>query len=317
MMSSNQFINTILSDVKKQSKFYQLQNKFDFTNNALEIWKKRTLYTIKLLEENNAPYTFIKTHDVPFAIMEDVDVLLEDHSKLKEIYQILKKLQFNFYHVQFNDKLKLSAINTESNLEIDFYPDSKWGVLRYARKNEITKTRRFGTKHGIKTYFPSPEHDIYIIASHSYYHGRITLLEVISTAKLILEQSPPLEKIISLAHRFHLHNGTFILLYITNWLLSKYGKPLIHEQHLNKLRLLSSNNFKKITSQKISLSDFPLMFSKSDLFSSALGKIVARNLDESTNRFDELNRLLKHNRITNTIYSKIFPKNYALDNFQN
>ena len=308
MNSSNDLVNSVLSDVKSFDSEYQIQNKFDFSGKSIERWKKWVSYAIEIFSKTNAKYTIIKAHDILFADIGDADFLIEDKKKLIEIYNILDKAGFKFKHIPFNHRMKVSAIKLDLDIDIDFYPDSKWGELRYARSGTITEHRRKGNKNGLDVWIPKPEHEIYIIASHSYYHGRINLLEILSTAKIILQDNPSFDEIIKISEKFHLQNGVLILLSAVNSLLKNYGYNVPYDNELKKLKSLTSNRYRKIAEKEFSLDNIPIRFSISDLLSSSLKKITTPTLDSSSSRFDELFSFIKHNRFSNLIYNRTFPK---------
>jgi len=308
LKDSDKIINSVLTSIKKNDLDFQLKNRFDFTGKSLENWKRIALYATKHLHDSNVDYLLIKAYDIPFAIMDDVDILIENQKQLRYFYDKLIKSEFIFKHIPFNDQLKLSAINSKLNIEIDFYPDSKWGELRYAKKYSLSSNKINNTKHRIQTFTPNPEHEIYIVASHSYYHGRINLLEILNTVKIILDQNPNLSEIITLAKAFHLQNGTLILFSKVNQLLKNFGFDIISKSDLKELRDVSHQRFRNLSKTNFELFDFPIQFSIGDILAASLSKFTASNLDKSASRFDELNVFLKHNRIVNYFYSKFVRK---------
>lgn len=309
MNSSNDLVNSVLNDVKSFDSDYQIQNKFDFTGQTLKTWKKSANHAITILEDHGVNYTLIKAYDVPFALMDDVDILVENQIELRKLYTNLIETGFTFRHVPFNDELKLAAMNKELDVEIDFYPDSKWSELRYAKQGLISQNRIKKTVHGIEAFIPKPEHEIVIIASHAYYHGRINLLEVLHTIRTISNEELNFEEIFQLSKSFHMQNGTLILLSIVDQLLENYGFNVLPKKILEGLNEISQKRFQNLAKKSFEFEDFPIKFSIPDLLCSSLSKITAKNLDGSSGRFDELLGFIKHNRFANSIYLR-FSKKY-------
>lgn len=304
--NSAAFVGSVLSDIKKTGDgHYQLANKLDFSGSSITKWKKIASYAVGLLNAKGISYSLIKAYDIPFAFMEDVDILVEDSQRLITIYSALVGADFRFKHVPFNDKLKLSALR-DSDIEIDFYPDSKWGQLRYARSGSILARRRLGKKHGIEAFVPRAEDEIYMIASHAYNHGRINLLEAVAAAKIILDESPDMEEISSMSQRFHLESATLVLVHAADWLLKSYNFP--RTELPDQLYNSAHNSFRKIVDKGFSLDAFPLKFSKISLISCALSKISAKGLDEHVPRLDELANFALHNELANILYERVMPE---------
>lgn len=304
---STYILNSILKSIKEQDIQFQKENKFDFSEGSLEKWKNTVTYAINLLEDKSE-YCLIKAYDIPYSLMDDIDLLIENESQLLDIYNQLKNLDFIFKHIPFNDKLKLSAINKKLGIEIDFYPDAKWSELRYLKKSVITNSRIKNSKHGIFAFTPKPEHEIYIVATHSYFHGKVNLLEILNTIKIILEQEPKINEIVTLSKSYHFQNSLLVLLSISNQFLEKYGCKTIPNNNIEELYKISHKRFRAISKKNYLLKDFPIKFSFQDLISSSLSKISDSNLDISISRFDELNSFIKHNRVANFFYSKLSKK---------
>lgn len=314
MSESKRIINLILEELQEKDLFFQKNNKFDFSGQSLKKWKRFADYTSDLLNSHKADYVLIKAYDIPYAIMDDLDILLERKDQLIEIYKDLKKRGFLFKHVTFNDKFKLSAMNKKLEVEIDFYPDPKWSELRYANKDLITKNRKIKSKHDCEFYCPRAEHEICITASHSYQHNNFNLLDVLNTIKLLIDEKPSMSEIILLSEKFHMQNATLFLLSTADKFMKRYEHEGIKAEFLDKLRKISNKRFQKISSQEFYLDDFPIRFSVMDLLCASLDKLNAKNLDKSVNSYDELMGFLKHNKIMNKV-SEIFSNEFNDVNF--
>ena len=309
MMKSGSVINEILKDVEQKGAEYILKNRLDYSDNSLQNWKKNANFAKKTLDENDIDYCLIKGYDIPHAIMDDVDILVENDEVLKKLFLNLKKDGFFFKHIPFNDELKVSAIHKQTNIEIDFYPDAKWGELRYARKGDISKSKMNKIKHEIEFPIPTSEYEIYIVATHSYYHGRINLLEILNTIKIIVEDQPSIQNIIEMSKKFHMQNGLLALLSISKKIMSNYGIEELNDDELDELRTISNTKFKEISEKRISLNQLPWKFSTMDLIFASISKFHAKNLDNEAKKSDELSGFIKHNRFSNFFYSK-FSKGY-------
>ena len=204
-----------------------------------------------------------------------------------------------------------SARNEKLNIEIDFYPDAKWGDLRYARTGVISQNKRMNKKHGIEAKTPKAEHEIYMIASHAYGHVRTNLLEVLNTIKIIIDEKPNFSEIIQLAEKFHLQNPTLVLFSLANNFMKKFGYSEIDKEYFKKLERISNRRFVQISHKEFEIDDFPFKYSLSDLVSASLDKFTAKNLDETANKTDELNGFIKHNRIANAVYTRFLSSHYG------
>lgn len=304
----SKLVEHTLDAIRHHDAHYHAHNKLDLTGKSVEAWKPMASYAIKLLESAQVDYCLIKAYDIPMVVMDDVDMLIEDRGQLLRLYRLMMDAGFRFKHVPFNDRLKLSAINKNLGMEIDFYPDSKWGDLRYAKKGSVSSAKRQSSRQGIKCFAPKPEHDIYMMASHAYYHGGINLREVIATAKIISEENPSIDEIIAMSAAFHLQNGTLVLLSAADWLLSSNGYSSIPKDKLEKLHSISNKRFRSIAKTVFSIDSFPIRFSIPDLISASLDKITAPSLDPEAHRFDEFAGFVKHNTLSNTVYTRIFPE---------
>jgi hypothetical protein len=311
MKNSDYIINSIVKEISNKNLSYNQNNKFDFTGKGLDRWKRTTSYALNLFKDNEIDYCLIKAYDIPNAYMDDIDILIEDKPQLSKLYDKLLKLNFKFTHVPFNDNMKISARNNELDVEIDFYPDAKWGDLRYAKPNFISKHKRMNKKHGIDAMTPKAEHEIYMIASHAYGHVRTNLLEVLNTIKIIIDEDPDFEEIIQLAEKFHLQNPTLVLLSLANNFMIEFGVSSIEKKYLDKLKNISNKHFIDISNKKFGINDFPFKYSMFNLVSSSIDKFTANNLDETAVKTDELNGFIKHNRMANAIYTRFLSSHYG------
>lgn len=311
MKKSEYIINSIVKEISSKSPSYHQNNKFDFTGKGLNRWKKTTSYALNLFEENKIDYCLIKAYDIPNAYMDDIDILIENKPQLGELYEKLLKLNFKFTHVPFNDNMKISARNNELDIEIDFYPDAKWGDLRYAKPNLISNNKRMNQKHGIDAITPKAEHEIYMIASHAYGHVRTNLLEVLNTIKIIIDEEPDFTEIIQLAEKFHMQNPTLVLLSLANNFMVEFGITSIDKKYFKKLKNISNKYFVNISNKKFGIDDFPFKYSMFNLISSSLDKFAASNLDETAVKTDEFSGFIKHNRMANAIYTRFLSSHYG------
>lgn len=302
MAKSDEFLKLIEKFLAKKELNFLDQNQLDLTNQSVKKWKKNAIKAIDFLEKFNLDFCLIKIHDLPFARMGDVDFLVEDGTKLEDFYLKLKDRGFVFHHIPFNDKLKLTAIDPKSKFEMDFYPDAKWSELRYANKGFISSSKRITVKHGIKIFSPKPEHEIYITATHGYSHGRLNLMEVISTCKTILDEKSDINEIVSLSEKFHMQNGVYVLLSSVNSIFSLLNYEVIDDSVMKKLSLITH----PIITKKFNKSNFdifPIQFSVKELFAVSMSRIGANNLDKSISVFDEIANFVLHNRLINKIYN--------------
>lgn len=307
MKKSSSIIEKILLDIKKLDLEIQKQNKFDFTENSLENWKMRAEYIIDLLTKMNLHFCLIKAFDLRYIMMGDVDILVENKLELIKTYKKFQEKKWKFGRTPFNDKLKLEVIDPTGKYGIDFYPDARWHDLRYAQTGIISKQKKKDVKHGISTYVPSSEHQLYIISSHAYSHGRINLAEVLECIRIIVDEKPKIDEVVKLASKFHLQISLFVIVNFVNTLLKKYGyKEMCIE--MEKYQTASERRILNKYSEKNKLNEFPVKFHLEDILLNSIKNITYSKLDKSVSRFNALGSFIKHNRISRFFYDIFYPK---------
>ena len=297
------FNQKLLEFLKRRDEKFLIENHIDVSSTWIEKWKKWACFTMDFLDEHKLNYCLIKASKSPFSRMGDVDILIEDNNEIDKAYDILKKNGFTFHHVPFNNKRKLTAISKNKDYEIDFYHDATWSELRYEETGRITKNSIKDNVHGVNAQIPKPEHQLHIIASHAYNHGRFYLIEIITATQIILQNKIDFNELFELSKKFHFQFATYVLIYYVNQFLKKLN---FDEINLDLSELETKVNRKII--QKYIQKDFekfPIYFSVQDLTLISLEKLFSKNLHNDASRIDELANFMKHNRVVEKPYEKI------------
>lgn len=154
-------------------------------------WIRTFSYVNELLKQGNILHVFIKILRHPFAIMSDIDVLPLNISEELKALEILYHEGFLFYRVRILEHplrslpLKVCARRENRGIFVDFYPKPVWTRKRVHDNEIIISRRQISEIHGVKAYVPSPEDDLYLVATHSYNDLKIPLAAVLHGLEVI------------------------------------------------------------------------------------------------------------------------------------
>jgi len=257
----------------------QLQaNKLHASANAKNSWLESVAEIASLLDSLSVKYVLIKYLDMPYAYMKDIDLLIEDEKDRHTLFSVLRKNGCTPYRSLFPPHPdKIEFVRNHPYAQIDVYPEPAWWKISYAPKGLISSKRIQKRVLGTKVFVPSPTHEIYLIATHSYAHGTITLAEVAYVTKVILNNQIDWRHLLSIAKHYKLEHAVFIYLFLCNIVTASLGRKNSELQktleELGDSRL--SRMFKNLI---LNIEDegkpFPIIIPKSLRLLSALREIL-------------------------------------------
>lgn len=304
-------IHKLLNEISsRESSDLLKKNNVDPSGKQLRLWKDLATRIIPLLDENNVHYTLMKAYDIPFAHMVDLDLLIEDKSDMIKTISILKKENYEFQKLRFFYPFKLTASKPGAPIIVDLYHKPKWYDFTYAPKGYISSSSTPGRIHGVDAIIPSPELNIYLVATHGYSHGRFTLEEILHLTNVVLKEKPDLLSLLPLARSFR----TVHCLYSYMWLVRKILEKRFDyendelELFLAKLQKNSLTRYFRRWIEHFSpfqYHDFPVQIPFKMLAHAGISKLPCNTLDPSVKRYDEIFIALRHFFFSRFLYSQI------------
>jgi len=220
------------------------ENKFNLNTEYTSLWNQNFKQTVNLLNIHKINYTLIKYINLPEIYMKDIDLLIEKKDDIRKLILELRKLNFNIYtknEFKTVDKyLAFGFFNNRLKVEIDIYPKPSWWMIRYASDQQITLNKTSKIINGQTVFIPSPTHELYIIATHSFWHGTITLAEVTYIYYIIKNNNIKWDDLIELAERYHLKHAVYIYLRLVKEIFTLQH---IKNDDLNKTLTYFSTNY--------------------------------------------------------------------------
>jgi hypothetical protein len=201
-------------------------NKLSTSIEERKKWIKQFEEVIKIVDNLGIDYVLIKYYDLPFVCMQDIDLLIEKQKDRHILFSALKDEGFTPYQQQPRPiPEKIDFIKDKYEFPVDIYPKTAWWKISYAPKDLIPSTSIVKELSGIKVNLPSPTYDLYMIITHTYSHGVITLADIAQVTKHILENKVDWDHIILLAKRYMLEHVMYLYLLVVNHILSQLGRP--------------------------------------------------------------------------------------------
>lgn len=266
------------------------ENRLTLSNTHIQVWSDVAEGVTKSLDDLGVKYVLIKTLDVPYTHMDDVDLLIEEENGIHEALSILRKKDYSLYRDRYSiNPFKVTAISRQKNVQVDIYPEPTWFNMRYAPRFFITSNRMKRRVWGIEAYMPNPTLDMYIVATHSYNHGFISLAEAAHVVHLISENQLDWGLLKTLANTFKLNHALYPFLRVAqlSLLQNKVNNgmnELINDiQQEDALTRIYSKWF-----NRASLNGFPLKIPLTLRMLSASTRIFRPSLKPYTKVYDEL-----------------------------
>jgi hypothetical protein len=198
-------------------------------------WIETFALVSRLLRQKGIIHVFIKIFRHPWAIMSDVDILPLNPTEELKALEVLHDAGFHFFQVRILVHplrvlpLKICARKFNASLFVDFYPKPVW-TRKIVHENEIIISRRqISEVHGIEAYVPSPEDDLYLVATHAYNDFKIPLASILHGLKVISYKFD-WEYLFNLAQSY----GTLDAVYVYLRALEVYSAGYLGESIISK-----------------------------------------------------------------------------------
>lgn len=179
-------------------------------------------------------YVLIKLPLNPWRIdVSDVDICL---CNPKDVLSLSKKLEEEGYELYgfrlLTHPLKTLAIRTGNTVSIDLYYGIRWLSVKPHDCRDIYLRRKKSEYYGLNIITPNADDDLYIRATHAYYHGEIPLADILQGMDLIAHQNFDVDYLITVSKRFGMTIPLLIYLLSMSFicdLLQCKSLPLIKE----------------------------------------------------------------------------------------
>ena len=167
------------------------------------------------LDSLGIKYVLMKVFLVPNVRMDDVDLLVENEKDVHDALNMLRQKGYSLYSDRYSlNPLKITAMPNKNNIQVDIYPEATWFNMRYAPTFFISSNRIKRDAWGFQAYMPNPSLDVYIVATHSYNHGFISLAEAAHVVRLMSEHNLNWDLLKDLADSYELNHALLIYLKI-------------------------------------------------------------------------------------------------------
>lgn len=198
-----------------------------------ERWLDMLHRAIELFDRLGAGYALMKALGSPNSLMSDVDFLVPEPNDLARVTQALEADGFSLYRFRLlAHPLKVMAIlggqSPQAPPCVDLYPDAMWVRRHVLDGPGVIARRRVDVVRGVELYEPSYEDDLYLVATHAFAHGAITLAELDHGLRLTAHEDFDWDRLRARAEAF----GCVDSLYVYLRLLAEvcrhagFGKPV-------------------------------------------------------------------------------------------
>jgi hypothetical protein len=190
-----------------------------------------------IIDNFKCNFLFIKLTDT-MAIMNDIDILYipsHKHHLMHIIPYISKKLSFLGTNPKLRFYSKLEAPTGKLTLlfpgsfSIDFYPQLSWGRFLVEEGQTVYRRKVQSNMLGVSIPTPSPIDQFYITCTHSFFHGNITLRDIIQCLTNLRLNNCSLNNNIGLLNEILSGFGTRLPVYTYSIILSRIIEMLNYE----------------------------------------------------------------------------------------
>ena len=191
-------------------------------------WQQLVAVVSKLLERLDTSYVLMKALHSPFAMMSDVDLLVPQPLDIARIACELEAAGFALYRFRLlAHPLKVMAAPVEQSLKgsptVDLYPDAMWIRKHVLDGPGVIARRCRQCVRGVSIWTPCPEDDLYLVATHAFAHGNITLAELDHGARLIRQEAFDWSRVLRSAAAFGCQDAVYAYLRILECVCNSVG----------------------------------------------------------------------------------------------
>jgi len=276
-------------------------NRLSSSLHEKERWLNCTVDLVTFLNDLNIEYVLIKFLDIPYAYLQDIDLLIENEKDRRALFLALRNRGFSAFRSLFPphpEKVTFIKHVECNQVQVDIYPEPAWWKNSYAPVGLITSKKIERKIFGTKVYLPPPTYDFYIIVTHSYTHGIITLGELAYATKLVLDYHIEWSELLSLARYYKFEHAIYVYLFFIDKVLKNYSttanksskiKEILHKVPESML----THKLKDFITIKLKGIDeyFPIIMPKSLRFLSGLHEMFLGLSHKSKFSFRELSTL--------------------------
>ena len=261
---------------------------FFYENN--EAWKKTAEEITNNLDNMGINYVLMKVFLVPNVHLDDVDLLIENKDDALKTLSMLRQAGYSLYTDRYSlNRLKVTAISSASGIQVDVYPEATWFNMRYAPKSFITAQRIRRSAWGISAYLPNPTLDLYIVITHSYNHGFVSLAEVAYVVFLLTKYEIDWSMLKELSNSYKLNHALILYLKIARLCMKNDASKKEVDNLIKKI--LEKDLLSRIYSEwfeKTPAKSFPVKIPYKLRILSAVIRIFRPSLKFYTKVYDEL-----------------------------
>jgi hypothetical protein len=180
-------------------------------------WTEMLETAISLLDRLDVSCVLMKELASPFARMSDIDFLVPIPADVATIARELEARGFALYRFRLlSHPLKVMAVPGAQPLGtppgIDLYPDAMWIRRHVLDGIGVVRRRQPRLVRGVTVAAPCREDDVYLVATHAFARGDITLAELDHGARLLSLGNLDWERMIRTSFAFGCVDALYIYL---------------------------------------------------------------------------------------------------------
>jgi hypothetical protein len=261
------------------------QNKLSNSQISHQVWESNLVKLVAFLDELEIDYVLMKYVSCKYAIMKDIDLLIERNCDIKKLFARLSQMKFKLYskEIKRSDKATLLGnFDPNSMVEVDIYVSPALWMINYAPAGLISNKKIKREIGGKIVSLPSPSHSIFMIATHTYWHGCLTFSEIAEIGKTIMTEEIIWDDLLSLARAYHLEHPLYLNLFLVNDMLKLTNSPNAELQ--NAVNKLKESNINKLLLKAVLNANtgfpfrIPYKFKLTSAFDEVLQSFVKRRI---------------------------------------
>ncbi len=200
----------------------------------MSAWAELLADAVQMFESVAASWTLMKALASPFALMSDIDFLVPEPVDIARITLELEIRGFRLYRFRLlAHPLKVMAVPDRQDIKqppaIDIYPDGMWVRKHVIDGPGVVERRNADEVRGIKVYSPSPADDLYLVATHAFSHGAISLAELDHGTRLAAEGGSCFDwdQVVRMAEVFGCLNSVYVYLGLIERICEALGQDRV------------------------------------------------------------------------------------------